>query len=240
MRHTNRPIQGPMGNEDSTRHSGMLAAGKTGRPLWARRSAALLVAIVVMSPRHTVGQPPSEPSDKYQWLEDVSGDRSMAWVKAENERTAKVFESDPRYADLQAAALKVLESPDRLPIPSLNGEQVYNTWQDADHVRGILRRTSLADYLNTQPHWLTVLDYDAPAKQDNQKWVEKGRSCLYPGNELCLVSLSAGGEDAITLREFNLQTGKFVEGGFQLPRSKQVRGLTKTLCWCPGTGAPAP
>jgi prolyl oligopeptidase len=163
----------------------------------------------------------AESADKYQWLEDVSGARSLAWVKAENERTAKVLENDPRYAGLEAAALKVLESPDRLAIPDLNGGDVYNTWQDKEHVRGILRRTSLADYLTAQPHWRTLLDYDAQGRQDNQKWVEKGRNCLYPGNELCLVGLSAGGEDAVTLREFNLKTGKFVEGGFLLPRSKQ-------------------
>ena len=52
--------------------------------------------------------------------------------------------------------------------------------------------------------------------------MQKGRICLYPGDELCLVALSAGGEDADTLREFNLKTGKFVAGGFVLPRSKQV------------------
>jgi prolyl oligopeptidase len=166
-------------------------------------------------------QQPAEPADRYQWLEDVSGGRSMAWVKAENERSAKVLENDPHYAGLEAAALKVLESPDRLPLPFINGADVYNTWQDDKHVMGILRRTSLADYLTAQPHWRTLLDYDALGKQDNQKWVESGRTCLYPGNELCLVALSAGGEDAVTLREFNLITGKFVEGGFLLPRSKQ-------------------
>jgi prolyl oligopeptidase len=180
-------------------------------------------------------------ADPYQWLEDVSGERSMAWVKAENARSAKVLETDPHYAGLEAAALKVLESPDRLPFPSINEGNIYNTWQDAQHVRGILRRTSLADYLTAQPHWQTLLDYDELGRQDNQKWVQKGRICLYPGNELCLVGLSAGGEDAVTLREFNLKTGKFVEGGFVLPRSKQdIDWLDKdTLLvardWGPGT-----
>jgi prolyl oligopeptidase len=86
-----------------------------------------------------------------------------------------------------------------------------------------------------------VLDYDALAKQDNQKWVQKGRVCFYPGNELCLVALSAGGEDALTLREFNLASGKFVEGGFQLARSKQIVAwvdrdtLLVSRDWGPGT-----
>ena len=145
----------------------------------------------------------------------------MAWVKAENERSAKVLENDPRYPILKAAALKVLESPDRLPTPSLNGNDVYNTWQDATHVRGILRRTSITDYLTAKPHWQTVLDYDALAIRDHEKWVQHGRVCLYPENKLCLIALSAGGEDADTLREFDLQVAKFVEGGFVLPRSKQ-------------------
>ena len=184
---------------------------------------------------------PAQNTDKYQWLEDVSGARSMAWVNAHNETSAKIIESDPRFTTLSAAELKILESPDRLPTPSINGNDVYNTWQDADHQRGILRRTTLADYLTAQPHWQTVLDYDALGKQDNEKWVQKGRNCLFPGNELCLISLSAGGEDAVTLREFNLKTGKFVEGGFVLPKSKQsVTWVDKdTLLiardWGPGT-----
>jgi prolyl oligopeptidase len=211
--------------------------------LLARQSAFLLVVItwIIVTSIRIGAQTPSEPADKYHWLEDVSGARSMAWVKAENERSAKVLESDPHFAGLEAAALKVLESPDRLAMPSINGADVYNTWQDADHVDGILRRTSLADYLTKQPHWQTLLDYDALGKQDKQKWVQEGLICLYPGNEECLVALSAGGEDAVTLREFNLKTGKFVAGGFVLPRSKQdVAWVDKDILlvsrdWGPGS-----
>jgi len=163
----------------------------------------------------------TEQPDPYTWLEDVNGARAMAWVKAENERSAKVLDADPRFAPYQADALKVLESPDRLAEPTFREGEIYNNWQDAEHVHGILRRTTLADYLTAQPHWQTVIDYDALAKQDNEKWVQKGLNCLYPGNTLCMVALSAGGEDADTLREFDLRTGKFVPGGFVLPKSKQ-------------------
>jgi prolyl oligopeptidase len=163
----------------------------------------------------------TEQPDNYAWLEDVNGTRSMEWVKAQNERTAKVLEADPRFGEFKEQALKVLESPTRLQTPVFRNGAVYNTWQDADHIRGIVRRTTLTDYLTAQPHWQTVLDYDALAKADNEKWVQKGLNCLYPDDGLCMVALSAGGEDADTLREFDLKAGKFTEGGFVLPKSKQ-------------------
>ncbi len=166
-------------------------------------------------------QSSAEQPDKYTWLEDIHGERQLAWVKAENARTAAVLEKDSHFAPLEAEALKVLESPDRLPEPEFRNGAVYNTWQDAVHVRGIIRRTTLKDYLTAQPTWETVLDYDALSKAEKQSWVGEGLTCLQPEDELCLVELSAGGEDASTLREMDLKTGKFVEGGFVLPRGKQ-------------------
>ena len=182
-----------------------------------------------------------EQPDNYTWLEDIHGGRPMAWVKAENARTAAVIENDTHFLPLEAEALEVLESPDRLPDPQFRNGVVYNTWRDAEHVRGIVRRTTLKDYLTAEPKWETVLDYDALSKADNQSWVGKGLECLHPEDELCLVALSAGGEDAVALREMNLKTGEFVEGGFALPRGKQtVSWVDKdTLLigrdWGPGT-----
>jgi prolyl oligopeptidase len=165
--------------------------------------------------------PSTEQPDKYTWLEDIHGEKPMAWVKAENERSAAVLEKDPHFAALQADALRVLESPERLPSPEFRGGMVFNTWRDAEHLRGIVRRTSLDGYLAANPNWETVLDYDALSKADNQSWVGHGLECLAPNETLCLVALSAGGEDADTLREFDLKAGKFVENGFELPRGKQ-------------------
>src|SRR6202522_4731907 len=215
------------------------------------RRATCLVAMVVTvaaavmglrtTPTRAQQSSATEQPDKYAWLEDIHGERQLAWVKAENERTAAVLEKDSHFAPLEAEALTVRESPDRLPRPEFRNGMVYNTWRDAEHVRGIVRRTKLKDYVTAEPKWETVLDYDALSKTDKQSWVGKGLECLHPDDELCLVALSAGGEDAVTLREMNLKTGKFVEGGFVLPHGKQrVAWVDKdTLLigrdWGPGT-----
>lgn len=179
--------------------------------------------------------------DKYIWLEDVNSPRSMEWVKAENARTAKVLEADPRFATYDAEALRIAEDPNKLPLPQLRGGEVYNLWHDRTNVRGLLRKTTAADYGAAQPHWHTVLDIDALGKAEGHSWVFRGLSCLYPGDHYCMVELSEGGEDAVTAREFDLKTEKFVDGGFVSPHSKQnISWVDKdTLLlgrdWGPGT-----
>jgi prolyl oligopeptidase len=167
------------------------------------------------------GSAMSEPSDPHAWLEDWHGEKSMAWVKAENAKTLGVLEADPRFAGLVADALKVSETPDRIPTPGFRRGAIYNFWQDAAHVRGLWRRTSLADYTRPSPEWETVLDLDVLAKAENANWVYKGVDCEWRDETRCLLHLSDGGEDAVTVREFDLGAKAFVEGGFVLPKGKQ-------------------
>jgi prolyl oligopeptidase len=163
----------------------------------------------------------SDPEDKYIWLEDANGPRAMDWVKAEDARTAKILEADPLFAQFDAEALKVSEDPSRLPIPGLQGNEVYNFWNDEKNVRGLLRKTTLSDYSTPTPPWQTVLDIDALDKQESKSWVFHGSDCLYPGDEYCIFNLSIGGEDAATAREFDLKRDKFVDDGFVSSHSKQ-------------------
>ena len=159
--------------------------------------------------------------DPYIWLEDVSGQRSMDWVNSHNARTQAVLEADPRYQQFYREALDIAQAKDRIPYGSFLGGQIYNFWQDADHVRGIWRRTSLASYASGKPEWETVLDLDALAAAEKANWVWKGAQCSRPRERRCLVNLSDGGEDAVTVREFDLATKSFVKGGFLLPKGKQ-------------------
>jgi prolyl oligopeptidase len=159
--------------------------------------------------------------DPYIWLEEVSSPRAMAWVDAHNARTTAQLEADARYQRLYQQALDIAQAKDRIPVGSFLGGQIYNFWQDADHVRGIWRRTSLASYSTGNPQWETVLDLDALAAAEKANWVWKGAQCARPLERRCVVSLSDGGEDAVTVREFDLKTKSFVKGGFVLPKGKQ-------------------
>ncbi len=161
------------------------------------------------------------PEDKYLWLEDTSNPRTMEWVKAENAQTAAHFDADPQFTKDYDDALRILNDPEKLATPRLNGDSVYNEWKDAQHLRGLLRRTTLEDYLTQSPDWHPLLDIDALNRTENAKWVSRGLNCLYPDDHYCLAMLSNGGEDATTAREFNLQTAQFVTGGFVLDHSKQ-------------------
>src|SRR3546814_15830490 len=70
------------------------------------------------------------------------------------------------------------------------------------------------------PSWTTVIDVDALGQAEGKSWVWHDADCLAPDYERCLISLSPGGTDADVVREFDLSTGQFVEGGFILPEAK--------------------
>jgi prolyl oligopeptidase len=159
--------------------------------------------------------------DPFVWLERVDDERAMAWVRAEDAKTAAVLEEDARYSGLFEEALEIAEAKDRIPEPRLIGGRILNRWQDADHVRGIWRRTSLADYQKSAPSWTTILDLDALAAAEKANWFWSGADCEERAERRCMIGLSDGGEDAVTLREFDLRSARFVDGGFSLPRGKQ-------------------
>jgi prolyl oligopeptidase len=185
------------------------------------RSLILLACCAALLPARAFAQATkADTTDAYLWLEDVHGARAMAWVNAENAKTTAVLEKDPRWESIYNAALTMAQAKDRLPYVSFIGGELYNFWQDSAHVRGIWRKTSLESYRDPSPSWTTVLDVDALAKTEKANWVFHGYTCQQPAERRCLVNLSDGGEDANTIREFDLASRSFVTNGFYLPKGK--------------------
>jgi prolyl oligopeptidase len=180
----------------------------------------LVPAVLLASQALLLGTALADDTDPYLWLEDVDGARALDWVKARSAADAAELEAVPEFPDIHKALLDIYNSEDRIPTPDIEGAWIYNFWQDADHVRGIWRRTSLDAYANEAPNWETVLDLDALADSESENWVWKGAKILPPEHRLALVSLSRGGGDAVVVREFDTEARAFVNGGFDVPEAK--------------------
>ncbi|HEY0300677.1 MAG TPA: prolyl oligopeptidase family serine peptidase [Rhizomicrobium sp.] len=178
---------------------------------WILSTLALAVTAAIAAP--------VADNDPYLWLADIHGDKPLAWVKEQNARSDAALKADPRYARAYDAILASLDVTDRIPLGRLDHGDVYNFRQDKDHVRGVWRRTTAADYAKPSPNWETLLDIDKLDADEKAQWVFQGADCA-PGGERCLIKLSPGGGDAATIREFDLKTKTFVEDGFVLPLSK--------------------
>jgi prolyl oligopeptidase len=173
-------------------------------------------------PLNAMTQPLTTPAtdDPHLWLEDVTGESALAWVRERNAETRRVLEAEPGFAATRDRIRAILDSKEKIPQVSRRGDFFYNLWQDESHPRGLWRRTTLAEFRKPSPAWETVLDLDALGKAEGENWVWAGASALGPDYRRALVSLSRGGADASVVREFDLVDKRFVDGGFSLPEAK--------------------
>jgi prolyl oligopeptidase len=158
--------------------------------------------------------------DPYVWLEDVTGEKAIDWVKARNAKSQAVMEADPRFNELREDLLAILDSDARIPFVSKQGDFYYNFWRDKKNERGLWRRTTLDQYKQKDPKWEVILDLDALGKAEKENWVWKGASFLRPDYQRVLITLSRGGADADVTREFDMVTRQFVTDGFSRPEAK--------------------
>ena len=166
----------------------------------------------------------TDKEDPYLWLEDVTGEKALDWVKQRNATTQAKFESSPEFTKLRDDLLEILNSKERIPFVTKYGDHYYNFWRDEKNERGLWRRTTLEEYRKPQPKWETVLDLDAVAANEKENWVWSGAQLLRPGYKLALVSLSRGGADATVTREFDMETKQFVKDGFYRAEAKGSLG----------------
>jgi prolyl oligopeptidase len=191
---------------------------KTTRRRMLKAAGALLTSAPFTPAQSQAMTPDTE--DPYLWLEDVAGERALAWVRERNAASEAVLTARPGFAERREAIREVLDSQERIPYVTRMGGLFYNLWQDATNPRGLWRRTTLAEYRKPEPAWETVLDLDALGRTENENWVWSGATALGPDYRRCLLSLSRGGADAVVVREFDLVERRFVAGGFFLPEAK--------------------
>jgi len=170
----------------------------------------------MIDPRPTIEAPDDDP---YLWLEEVEGERALAWVEAQNVATMARFGDAGFEADRDALAA-IYDRPDNIPLIARRGARLFNFWKDAEHPRGLWRATTLDSYRTEAPEWDNLLDLDALATKEGEDWIWSEAATLPGSHDRAILMLSRGGADARVLREFDLASRDFVPGGFTLPEAK--------------------
>ncbi len=166
--------------------------------------------------RPTVEAPDDDP---WLWLEEIEGARALDFVDGQSRLTLREFggAAFARDRDLLAA---IYDRPDNIPYVSRSDGLLYNLWKDAANPRGVWRRTTIHEFRKPSASWETLLDIDALAATEGEDWLLNWSSSLPGAAPQAILSLSRGGSDAVTMREFDLNTKSFVAGGFVLPEAK--------------------
>jgi prolyl oligopeptidase len=169
-----------------------------------------------MDDRPTIAVPDDDP---YIWLEDIEGARARDFVEQQSRQTLEIFGGAAFARDRDQLAA-IYDRPDNIPYVYRRAGLLYGLWKDDKNPRGLWRRTTLAEFNKAEPRWETLLDIDHLAADENADWLLNLTQIAPQPSSRVLLSLSRGGSDAVTLREFDLDAKVFIKDGFTLPEAK--------------------
>ena len=206
-------------------------------------NTAVLTALAIVTTLgvHARAQNSAEQPDKYQWLEDVSGERSMAWVKAENARSAKVLQADPRFAVLCRNRAQGPRIPHRLALPDLRRRR------DLQHLAGRAARPRhpAQDLAGQLPHRRTPLADRHRLRRARQRTTKSGFRKASTASIPATASAWSPSPPAAktptpSASSISRPASSSKTASSCRDPSRTSPGSTRTPCWSPATGVPAP
>lgn len=159
--------------------------------------------------------------ERLLFLEDVEGEAALNWTTQQTEHAINHLKKDSRFSSVYQDILDGYLDKNRLKRGQIHNSYFYNFWQDENNPLGVFRRVKLSDF--NSENWETLLDFDLHLKNTNESLTySEFLSHPDPNNlSLIMLSLSVGGKDASVIREFDLDTKKFIDNGFNFPEAKQ-------------------
>ena len=153
-------------------------------------------------------------SDPFLFLEDLDSPAARAWVDEQNMRTYDEWRDGPLYDDLVVKLERAFLPAERPVIPARCKDWAYDVWTDANHPKGLWRRTSWKSWREGSPDWQRILDFDALGEAEGTSWILADLAVLYPDGDRALILLSPDGGDSVVVREYDIEQRRFVDDGF--------------------------
>ena len=180
--------------------------------------------------RPTIAAPDDDP---YLWLEEIEGSERARLGRARRTSGRWRPSAPPQFAADRDVLAAILDRPDKIPYIARRGPYFYNFWMDAQHPRGLWRRTTPESFRLEQPAWEILLDVDALAAAEGEDWIWSGAATRPGTHDRAIVRLSRGGSDAVVLREFDLASKDFRERRLSCcpkPRARQAGSIPTRCC----------
>jgi prolyl oligopeptidase len=190
---------------------------------WAAERAARALGIGALSVMALgEGVNAQGAADDLQWLEPPQSERALAWARAATQRSTEALQASPRYRPLLDELTALNGSAGQVASITLAGAQAVRLLKTAEQPKGLLQ-TAARQTTGLGP-WRTLLDVGALGRQEGKDFelYWQSSACLAPARTRCLLSLHEAGGDESELREFDLATGRFVEGGFRVAKSRSM------------------
>jgi prolyl oligopeptidase len=184
------------------------------------RPHAMTFLVVAVCLSAGAAQSPKEPPDPYMWLEEIDSPKSLEWVQARTDAARTWLKAHGAVYESVMAPLAPVVPNKTPPLPAspvLQGQYVDVSPRPAFSPRGVWGRFTLDGFINRSAPPPILLDADALGRSEGVPWVLGGTECLAPAYIRCLVRLSRGGSEAVEMREFDVESRRFVENGFVVP-----------------------
>jgi prolyl oligopeptidase len=134
-----------------------------------RRRTSLTLAAVTLTA--LLGAPiRAAETDPFLWLEDVTGEKALAWVKEKNAISTAELTGSDAFRAMDKRLLDILDSKERIPNVDKMGPYYYNFWRDAKNTRGLWRRTT-SEYRCCRAESGGDHRSDALSTAENENWV---------------------------------------------------------------------
>jgi prolyl oligopeptidase len=139
----------------------------------------------------------------------------------------KTLLSDPEAKtvldEIQSTAKLAAVPPPFVQPYSILGSRLARVTIDSSHPAGIVQTVPRGPHGPAGP-WRTVLDVDALNATEHEQYglpvLNLSASCLPPEYRRCMITLGLRGSEIQRIREFDLETGKFVDDGFRFADAK--------------------
>jgi prolyl oligopeptidase len=189
------------------------------------RLCAALVMAIAATPSTAAQAMPSEsvstPHDDHSWLEEQRSPEAIAWAKKRTDAAIAELSAKRAFASVSQELRTTLDADAPVPAIYLLGKRFVRVLRDVQHPSGLLQ-TAPKQSGGIPGQWQTVLDVGALNARESASYTLSGLSmfdfpsrCLPPAFSRCLLALSPGGSSSLEIREFDLATGAFVDGGFR-------------------------